>query len=236
MAETIITNELLVLLRKLDTPPVCNAIEVAQGKRGFNRFTRGTMQHSRPGEPAIVGFARTAKISGLAPPVEPSDVIRSRRMDYFRSMASGDGPTVSVVEDVDFPNCIAGWWGEVHVAVHKGLGMSGAVTNGVMRDLDVMDDGFPVLAGSVGPSHGFVHVLKIGGQVDVMNMKVRQGDLIHADRHGALVIPTDVIDVLKKAIETVIASEDIVLTPARKPGFNIEKLEEVWAHFEAART
>jgi regulator of RNase E activity RraA len=157
-------------------------------------------------------------------------------MDYFRSMASGDGPTVSVVEDVDFPNCIAGWWGEVHVAVHKGLGMSGAVTNGVMRDLDVMDDGFPVLAGSVGPSHGFVHVLKIGGQVDVMNMKVRQGDLIHADRHGALVIPTDVIDVLKKAIETVIASEDIVLTPARKPGFNIEKLEEVWAHFEAART
>jgi regulator of RNase E activity RraA len=114
--------------------------------------------------------------------------------------------------------------------------MSGAVTNGVMRDLDVMDDGFPVLAGSVGPSHGFVHVLKIGGQVDVMNMKVRQGDLIHADRHGALVIPTDVIDVLKKAIETVIASEDIVLTPARKPGFNIEKLEEVWAHFEAART
>ena len=209
---------------------------MAQGKRGFNRFTRGTMQHSRPGEPAIVGFARTAKISGLAPPVEPSDVIRSRRMDYFRSMASGDGPTVSVVEDVDFPNCIAGWWGEVHVAVHKGLGMSGAVTNGVMRDLDVMDDGFPVLAGSVGPSHGFVHVLKIGGQVDVMNMKVRQGDLIHADRHGALVIPTDVIDVLKKAIETVIASEDIVLTPARKPGFNIEKLEEVWAHFEAART
>ena len=236
MAETIITNELLVLLRKLDTPTVCNAIEVAQGKRGFNRFTRGTMQHSRPGEPAIVGFARTAKISGLAPPVEPSDVIRSRRMDYFRSMASGDGPTVSVVEDVDFPNCIAGWWGEVHVAVHKGLGMSGAVTNGVMRDLDVMDDGFPVLAGSVGPSHGFVHVLKIGGQVDVMNMKVRQGDLIHADRHGALVIPTDVIDVLKKAIETVIASEDIVLAPARKPRFNIEKLEEVWAHFEAART
>lgn len=236
MAETIITNELLVLLRKLDTPTVCNAIEVAQGKRGFNRFTRGTMQHSRPGEPAIVGFARTAKISGLAPPVELSDVIRSRRMDYFRSMASGDGPTVSVVEDVDFPNCIAGWWGEVHVAVHKGLGMSGAVTNGVMRDLDVMDDGFPVLAGSVGPSHGFVHVLKIGGQVNVMNMKVRQGDLIHADRHGALVIPTDVIKVLKKAIETVIASEAIVLTPAREPDFNIEKLEEVWAHFEAART
>ena len=236
MAEAIISEELLALLRQVDTPTVCNAIEVAQGKRGFNCFTRGTMQHSRPGDPAIVGFARTAKISGLAAPKEPSDVIRARRMDYFRSMAGGNGPTVAVVEDVDFPNCIAGWWGEVHVAVHKGLGMSGAVTNGVVRDLDVMDEGFPVLAGSVGPSHGFVHVLKIGDPVEVMNMSVCQGDLIHADRHGALVIPTEVVSVLKHAIEKVIDSEAIVLVPARKPGFNIEKLEEVWAQFEAART
>ena len=236
MAEAIISDELLALLRQVDTPTVCNAIEVAQGKRGFNCFTRGTMQHSRPGDPAIVGFARTAKISGLAAPTEPSDVIRARRRDYFRSMAGGNGPTVAVIEDVDFPNCIAGWWGEVHVAVHKGLGMSGAVTNGVVRDLDVMDEGFPVLAGSVGPSHGFVHVLKIGDPVEVMNMSVCQGDLIHADRHGALVIPTGVVSLLKNAIEKVIDSEAIVLVPAREPGFNIEKLEEVWAQFEAART
>ena len=236
MAEAIISEELLALLRQVDTPTVCNAIEVAQGKRGFNCFTRGTMQHSRPGDPAIVGFARTAKISGLAAPKEPSDIIRARRMDYFHSMAGGNGPTVAVVEDEDFPNCIAGWWGEVHVAVHKGLGMSGAVTNGVMRDLDVMDDGFPVLAGSIGPSHGFAHVLKIGKPVGVMNMKVCQGDLIHADRHGALVIPTDVITTLHQAIEKVFKSEAIVLDPARKPGFNIEKLEEVWALFEATRT
>ena len=236
MAEAIISEELLALLRQVDTPTVCNAIEVAQGKRGFNSFTRGTMQHSRPGDPAIVGFARTARISGLAAPKEPSDVIRARRMDYFRSMAGGNGPTVAVVEDVDFPNCIAGWWGEVHVAVHKGLGMRGAVTNGVVRDLDVMDEGFPGLAGSGGPSHGFVHVLKIGDPVEVMNMSVCQGDLIHADRHGALVIPTGVVSLLKNAIEKVIDSEAIVLVPAREPGFNIEKLEEVWAQFEAART
>lgn len=59
MAE--IPADLLTLLRKVDTPTVCNAIEVAQGGRGFNRFTRGTMQHSKPGDPPIVGRARTAK-------------------------------------------------------------------------------------------------------------------------------------------------------------------------------
>ncbi|NNE78638.1 MAG: RraA family protein [Silicimonas sp.] len=229
-------DDLLALLRSVDTPTVCNAIEVVQGKRGFNRFTRGTMQHSKPGDPATVGFARTAKISGLAPPIEPADVIRARRMDYFRSMAGGGGPTAAVVEDVDYPNCIAGWWGEVHVAVHKGLGLAGAVTNGVMRDLDVIDEGFPVLAGSIGPSHAFVHVVEIGTPVNVMGMRVAQDELIHADRHGALVIPDEVIPELKTAIETVVSCEAIVLEPARAPGFNIEKLEEAWARFEAART
>ena len=236
MADTIIREDLLDLLRGVDTPTVCNAIEVVQGKRGFNRFTRGTMLHSKPGEPAAVGFARTARISGLAPPSEPSDIIRARRKEYFRSMASGNGPTVAVVEDIDHPNCIAGWWGEVHVAVHKGLGMRGAITNGVMRDLDVIDEGFPILAGSVGPSHGYVHVIDIGTQVNIFGMRVYESELMHADRHGAIVIPNIVIPKLKSAIETVIESEAIVLGPAREPGFNIDKLEEVWTKFEAVRT
>ena len=236
MADHVILEDLLDLLRKVDTPTVCNAIEVAQGKRGFNRFTRGTMHHCKPGDPAIVGFARTAKISGLAPPNEPPEVIRARRMEYFHSMAAGVSPSAAVVEDVDYPNCIAGWWGEVHVAVHKGLGLAGAVTNGVMRDLDVMDDGFPVLAGSIGPSHGFVHAVEIGTPVNIMGMRVAQGELIHADRHGALVIPEDVISELRAAIDKVIACEAIVLEPARQPGFDIHKLEEAWAKFEAART
>lgn len=236
MVEHSIPANVLTVLRSVDTPTVCNAIEVAQGKRGFNRFTRGTMQHSKPGDPAIVGFARTAKISGIAPPTEPVEVIRSRRMDYFRSMAAGTGPTAAVVEDVDYPNCIGAWWGEVQVAVHRGLGLVGAVTNGVMRDLDAIDDGFPLLAGSIGPSHGFVHVVEIGTPVSIMGMRVAQDELIHADRHGALVIPSDIIPDLAKAIETVIAGESIILGPAREPGFNIDTLEVAWPAFEAAKT
>ena len=236
MHRTPIPDSLLATLQSVDTPTVCNAIEVAQGKRGFAAFTRGTMLHSRPGIPAMVGRARTARIAGLEPPTEDTQVIKARRMDYFRAMARGPGPTVAVVEDLDYPNCIAGWWGEVHVAVHKGLGLAGAVTNGVMRDLDVIDDGFPILAGSVGVSHGYVHVREIGTPVTVMGLDVSEDDLIHADRHGALVIPEDVIPHLENAIENVIANEAIILGPARAPGFTIDKLEAAWAEFEARRT
>lgn len=227
---------LLERLEQVDTPTVCNAIEVAQGKRGFNRFTKGTMFHCRPGMPAMVGRARTARIAGLAPPTEPDDVIKARRLEYFRAMARGPAPTVAVIEDQDYPDCIAGWWGEVHVAVHKGLGLKGALTNGVMRDLDVIDDGFPILAGSIGPSHGFVHVRDLGRPVSIMGMEVEEDDLVHADRHGAVAVPEEVIPNLEAAIATVIANENLILGPAREPGFTIEKLEAAWANFEARRT
>lgn len=227
---------LLVRLCQVDTPTVCNAIEVAQGSRGFNQFTRGTMFHCRPGMPAMVGRARTARIAGLTPPKEAQDTLKERRLQYFRAMARGPGPTVAVIEDIDHPNCIAGWWGEVHVAVHKGLGLKGALTNGVMRDLDVIDDGFPILAGSVGPSHGYVHVVEIGSEVSVNGLCVKEDALVHADRHGGLVIPEAVIPDLEAAIDTVIANEAIILGPARQPDFSIEKLEAAWAEFEKQRT
>ena len=65
-------DALLTLLRSVDTPTVCNAIETAEGKRGFNAFTRGTVMASAPDHRAMVGFARTARISALAPSPDPA--------------------------------------------------------------------------------------------------------------------------------------------------------------------
>lgn len=230
------TPSLLKLLRTVDTPTVCNAIEVVQGGRGFNQYTKGTMHHSDPGAPATVGRARTAKISGIKPPTEAPDIIKVRRQEYYRNMAGGEGSTVAIIEDLDAPNCVAGWWGEVHTAVHKGLGLAGAITNGVMRDLDVMEPDFPVLAGSIGVSHAFVHVREVGTPVKVFDLKIVQGDWVHADRHGALVIPNDVLEDLERGIKTVISNEAIIIGPAREPGFDIDKLEQAWAKFEKVRT
>ncbi len=235
MADIVIPDDLLALLQRVDTPTVCNAIEVAQGRRGFDAYTKGTMQISAPGE-VMVGFARTAKIAGREQPTEGPDVIRARRLDYFRNMADGPRPAIAVLEDVDYPHCVSAWWGEVHTNVHKGLGLNGALTNGVMRDLGDLADGFPVVAGSIGPSHAFVHVRELGTPVNVFGMTVNQGDLVHADRHGGLVIPPEVIPDLKAAIEKMWAGEQIILGPSKEPGFDLDKLLEAWAAFEKART
>lgn len=223
-------------LAQYDTPTICNAIEVAQGGRGFSAFTRGTMVSAMNGAKAMVGYARTAKIAGQNPPSESPDIIKARRLDYYKHMVSGDGPRLCVIKDMDAPDCVSAWWGEVHTAIHKGLGMSGALTNGVMRDLDDHEPGFPVVAGSIGPSHMFVHVRELGTPVTIFGMRVNDGDLVHADQHGAVVIPPEILPKLGEAIETLLSSEQIILGPARAPDFDINKLQEAWIAFEKART
>lgn len=229
-------SDFIKSLAEFDTPTISNAIEVAQGQRGYERFSRGTPVHAMNGAKAMVGYARTAKISGLKPPTETPDVIKARRLDYFKYMAEGTGPSVCVIEDVDAPNCVSAWWGEVHTAVHKGLGMSGALTNGVVRDLDDHEPGFPVVAGSIGPSHMFVHVTEIDTPVTVFDLTILPGELVHADQHGAVIIPEEVLPKLGAAIQTLLNSEQIIIGPAREPGFDIDKLLEAWKEFEKART
>jgi regulator of RNase E activity RraA len=225
---------LVKLLQSVDTPTVCNAIEVAQGKRGFDAFTRGTMLASdtRP----MVGFAVTAQIAALAPPTEDPATIGARRMAYYKAMANGPKPSVAVVEDLDYPDCIGAYWGEVNTTIHKGFGMAGALTNGVMRDLGDLAPDFPVVAGSIGPSHGFVHVRSVGLPVTIHGLTIHPGDLVHADRHGAIVVPPVVIPMLAASIAKMQATEQLILAPARAPGFDFAAFESAWAAFAAART
>ena len=229
-------DALLNVLRSVDTPTVCNAIEAAQGKRGFNNFTKATMVASAPEEKSVVGYALTAKIAATSAPKEPAESVKERRMAYYKYMAEGQRPSLAVIEDCDFPNCVGAFWGEINTTVHKGFGVSGVVTNGVVRDLGDLPTGFPVIAGSIGPSHAFVHVREFGKPVSVFGLAVEEGDLVHADRHGALVIPSLVIPSLQHAIEKLIATERLVLDPASKPDFDFEAFAKAWAAFEAART
>ena len=229
-------DALLNVLRSVDTPTVCNAIEAAQGKRGFNNFTKATMVASATEEKSVVGYALTAKIAATSAPEEPAESLKERRMAYYKYMAEGQRPSVAVIEDCDFPNCVGAFWGEINTTVHKGFGVSGVVTNGVVRDLGDLPTGFPVIAGSIGPSHAFVHVREFGKPVSVFGLAVEEGDLVHADRHGALVIPSLVIPSLQHAIEKLIATERLVLEPASKPDFDFEAFAKAWAAFEAART
>ena len=118
------------------------------------------------------------------------------------------------------------FWGEVNSNIHKGLGCLGVITDGSVRDLPDVADGFQMLADRVGPSHAFVHVVSFGAQINVCGMTVMDGDLVHADQHGAVVIPHDVADMVMDAAAAIARREGVIINAAKQPGFNIEKLRE----------
>ena len=60
-------------------------------------------------------------------------------------------------------------------------------------------------------------------------MVVNHNDIIHADRHGAVVIPNEAVDELPKAVDLMIRKEAVQLDAARDPSFNIEMLRTALA-------
>lgn len=226
--------DILETLRSVDTPTVCNAIEVIEGRRGFDAYTRGHVLASDPSG-VLVDRARTARISATSPSTEPPEIVRERRMNYYRHMASGSGARLAVVQDLD-RHPVGAFWGELNTIVHKGFGLIGAFTNGVMRDLGDLAPGFPVFAGHIGPSHAFVHVTEVACPVEVFGLTISPDDWVHADRHGALVIPEGYLPELPLAIAKMQQTEAIVLDAARSPDFDFTRFEAAWTAFEAART
>jgi regulator of RNase E activity RraA len=226
-------NALFEELRKFDTPTICNALEIVRGARFTNGFTRQRLLAAKPAAPPIVGYARTVTIR-CSTPFDPSGR-KERLLGYYEHVAQAPGPTVTVVQDTDSQPGLGAFWGEVNTTVHWGLGCVGAVTNGSMRDLDAMHPQFQCLAATLSPSHAFVQVVDFGKPVDVLGMFVTPGDIVHADRHGAVAFRAGELDKLPAAIDLMARKEKVILDAARAPGFNVEKMRAAMAASEQVK-
>ena len=216
-------------LRAFDTPTICNALEVVAPERRALGFTTQTLICPFPQLPPIVGYARTAMIRSALPPGLSAAEQRAARLEYYRYVAAGEGPKVMVIQDVDSRIGFGCFWGEVQTAVHRALGCRGLVTDGGVRDLDAVAPEFQVLCGKVTPSHAWVHSIAFGGTVDVFGMVVRSDDLIHADRHGAVVIPHEAARQVAEAARLCGRREEPILKVARSRDFSLEALERAMA-------
>ena len=175
----------------------------------------------------MVGYAKTATIRATHAHELNSKDARTQRVAYYEYVASKPAPGISIIQDLDGGDIGFGaFWGEVQSTVHKGLGLLGVVTDGCIRDIPQWAPGFQALAGSIAPSHGHVHLADFGKEVRVAGMLVRSGDLVHADRHGAVVIPEGAAAKIPAAVDLLNRKEAAILDVARKPGFTIAKLRD----------
>ena len=223
----------LEALRAWDTPTICNALELIVPARRATGFIRRPLIAPFPQMKPVVGFARTATIRSREPHPRTREEATRVRLAYYEHIAAPPLPSLAVLQDIDAPDGGFGaFWGEVQTHVHKGLGCIGVVTDGSVRDIDAMAPDFFVLAGSVMPSHAHVHLVDIAVTVSVAGMVVSPGDLIHADRHGAVAIPPDAIAEIPKAAALLARREKVIIDASKQPGFSIERLRQAFAEVE----
>lgn len=229
MAKTDLTAADLNKLTEWDTPTICNGLEHLSSEYRVKSFTVEQMQCFDPSLPPIIGYARTAMIRSMTPPEGKPEDIREMRARYYETISAPPNPSISVIQDLDPTPGFGAFWGEVNTTIHKGLGCLGVVTNGSFRDIDACAPGFQLLGGKVAPSHAWVHLVAIECEVNIFGMAVKPNDIIHADRHGAVVVPEECVKELPSAIDVLTRREAVILEVARSPGFNVEILKKAMA-------
>jgi hypothetical protein len=203
-----------------DTPTICNGLELIVPERRAIGFTTASMVAAVPEGKPMVGLARVGFIRAKEPPRAPV----ADRLDWFDYVAGAIMPTIVVLQDLDDEPGYGAWWGEVHSNVHKALGSLGCVTNGSFRDTAMLAPGFQIVGGKVGPSHAHVHMVSFGQPVNVFGMNCAHDDVIHADAHGAVVIPADAVRKLPDAIDLIARREKVILDICADPEFTPAKL------------
>jgi len=186
-----LTHSQLLQLKRWNTPTIYNGWEAYTGydrtKGWFNREeTRDFMPQMGP----MVGYAVTV-VCEPSNPTHPKNN-PSAWSDYRTYVGTVPGPKIVVVQDLDKPEVVGSFWGEVNSNAHRALGCVGTITDGAIRDVDEMTNaGFKAIARRFCVGHAYVSPVRWGVDVEVFGTTVSAGRLIHADKHGFMVIPPE---------------------------------------------
>ena len=210
--------DLFEALTRHDTPTIANAIQSLGARQATEGFTGSPVHAVFDSLPPVVGYAVTVTITSSEPFADAA-AERDAMLPLYEAVAAVPGPKVVVVRDLDQgPGCL---WGEVNSTICSRLGALGVVTDGLVRDLaDVEPLGFHYLARGVGVARAYTRIVETGTPVDVGGVRFNPGDLVHADRHGAIVVPVDLAADVVAAAERITAREQRLLDWVRSEAFD----------------
>lgn len=182
-----ISAEELETLKKVDTPTVCNVIELFDIRPHNTGYMDARIQAAYPELPPMVGYAATATFRAAAPAAKGG---KYAGLDgQIESFADIPTPRVVVFQDLDNPSGAA-TIGELMCGIYKTFDCAGLITSGAGRDLQqVRALNFPVFTAGTICSHGYVHIIDTNVPVHVGGIAIYPGDLLHGDCNGVTTIP-----------------------------------------------
>lgn len=216
----------LKALAGIDTCTVTNAIECFDVRLRNEGFIDSSIRCRLPALPPMVGYAVTLRVRSAAPSWKGENYLD--RNDWWSHLQQQPAPHVLVIQDMDHRPGIGAYIGEVHSAILQALGAVGVITNGAVRDLPGIEAlGFQAFSGSVAVSHAYIHIVEIGGSVDVGGLRIAPGDLLHGDQHGVVRIPLDVAERIPATAARIRDREQKIVDYCRSADFTVEKLRQL---------
>ena len=221
----------LEVLRRYDTPTICNVIELFNIRPRQTGYMDARIRACFPEMPPMVGFAATATFRSAAPPA--SGNVYSSLDRHVATFAQVPGPPIAVIQDLDDPAASA-TFGEVMCTVYRRFGAAGLITSGAARDLDqVRRLGFPCFSNGAICSHGYAHFVDVGAPVRIGGVAIAPGDLLHGDCNGVTTIPIEIASDVAHACADYCAAEQVVLDYCKRSDAAVPGLAE--ARAECAR-
>ena len=221
----LLTADTFDAIRQFDTCTIANAIEKFGVRLRNEGFTRPGLACVTGGFPRVLGYAATCLVRSNDPPITGPSY--EDRTDWWSALSRLPIPRIAVFQDLSgVPG--GSVVGEVHAAILKAFHCRGVITNGSVRDLPAvtaMD--FPLFAGSVAVSHSYVHVVDYGHPVEIFGLNIRPGDLLYADCHGVISIPTEIAAAIPGVAAEIRVREQRIIQICQSPDFSPEKLLEV---------
>jgi 4-hydroxy-4-methyl-2-oxoglutarate aldolase len=221
--EAPVSGEDLDALRSFDTCVVSNAIETFGVRLRNTGFADDTIRCIFTDLVPVVGYAATARLRCGDPPIV-GDIYHERK-DWWTNILQVPHPRIVVLEDTDDPPVGGAFLGRIHAAILGALRCVAYVTNGTARDLPyVRGLGMQLFAGGVSVSHSYAHMFDLGAVVKVGGLEVKQGDLLHGDRHGLLKIPKEVAAKIPSVAARLQKSTQQVLDFCQSEDFSLDRL------------
>lgn len=234
MTSTHIEPATLEELRRLDACSVANAIEKFGVRLRNSGFTDSTVRCLFEDFPPLVGYAATVRVRTSEPPMEGDSYYY--RLDWLNHLSNIPSPRVLVMEDLDARPGLGSFIGDVHANILTALGFIGVVTNGAVRNVEAARAlKFQMFARNLSVSHAFAHIFDFGGPVQVGNMHVKPGDLLHGDRHGVQTVPAEIAQKVPAVAKRMNGEEQELIEFCHSNGFTLEKLNAIVDALRAKR-
>jgi regulator of RNase E activity RraA len=222
--KTVLTNEELEPFRHLDACLLANAVETFHARLRNEGFIDSSVHCLFPRLPPMVGYAATIKVRGSDPPTAGG--LYLDRSDWWDHILSMPAPRVVVVQDCARRPGLGSLLGVVHVNILRAFGCVGAVTNGAVRDIPSAEAlHFPLFSGDISVSHAYVHIVEIGGPVEIGGLKIQPGDLLHGDVHGVQSVPRNIAARIPAVARQIADDEAMLISLCQSSEFSLEKLK-----------